>query len=1408
MRKVRVFVSSPGDAMDERKRVIRVVERLNGAFAGVVSIEPVLWEERFYSAHDSFQPQIARTVDCDIVVAILRAKLGTPLPPDFVARLPQEERPPGGKTYPSGTAYEILSAIDARRRGATLPDIFVFRYPLAPSVTLDAPNRLEIEAQWEKLKRFAESVFLTPEGHFQGAYHTFDSTDDFEAKVEGALRQWLSEHVLEGRALIWPTATKGSPFRGLEPFGAKHAEVFFGRDGDRLRALDRLKDAAEAGFPFLLIVGSSGAGKSSFARAGLLPWLTKPGAVTGVGVWRAAVMRPTDHPDGAIASLARRLFDTEADIPVPEKGRPIALPELSAGDSATPEALAGLFDIFAHGRFERPQDLERAGRAATAPIEKALALVAEADRKAWNTERAAPARLLLIVDQLDELFVPGVDDAARDAFARLIGRLTRTDLIWTVATLRAEFYEAFLRSPLAGLVARREDEKASQLDPTLNLLAPGLAEMAEVVRGPARAAGLEWETDPVAKERLDERILADIDRPDLLPLVQFVLDRLYETRRVEGDAQILTFEAYRALGTLDGAIDTMAERAFDALEPAAQAALPRVLRTLVGYAAPGAAGGKSAAAIRPVARAAAAHDAASTILVDALIEARILISGGDRSHVPTVALAHQRIIEAWRRARLIVEESEALLRVRDDLDAQRRKWEAAGRRRELLLPRGLPLAEAEDIVVKFGEEVPPEDRLFVRASRAKANRAQMIAWTMAGAFGLIALAAAFAAKIASDQRAAAEMATVTAEQATKAVGYEIEQSRRSQLVDAKNDASQLDFALSFVSPSVAPYFRKSRKIALEKSGAFDSAIREIDFILKRSPDRIDQISSRGYLETLSGDPDSAARDAREAGEATGNSTDYQNLALAEAMRRDYDAAEKAIDAAIAAFKRPTQPRDDLISPEIVAATHHRSVTLVDADFLIALHYAKPLMLAFAGDPRFETELEAINKRFGDETDRPNAAMPYLAALNWAWLVARGQAPREPVAPDAPYPLSDYGVLAAEGALWELAADAQRGTQKRAKPQPQFLSAAWRHYELFRRAHASDRTERKNRYAPLANFVDRRLNALEPTVEKPAGDCRDEDPRALALIAEELRASSPETNVFQIGPALASLTRAIEILEQRKCGSKMAQTELDFLLALRLRRAEWRLDADNANGAAEDAQAVIDIDPNYADAYRIRAEARRDSPNREADYQRAVDLDPNNSDARVALADLIADKDPERAIALIRDIGRHGILWSGSWKRLAKWNFAMSKRQDADAAAKSLQEAAECIREAIAMEPWSPSAHELRQSIDAARGVDPTAVAARFVAGLRSAAQAEAYRGNADIAMVIFMRALRSANAVKDKNNRDIRFESEATTRALTDMLTERYGREHALRFWRAASSDEAVSGLADIAKRELARVGP
>src|SRR5580700_7571176 len=105
MQTFKLFVSSPGDVMVERRRVENVVSRLNGEFAGVARLEAIRWETEFYQAYSTFQDQIPRSTDCDLVIGILKWRLGTELPPGFGERLPD------GQPFPSGTAYEILTAI-------------------------------------------------------------------------------------------------------------------------------------------------------------------------------------------------------------------------------------------------------------------------------------------------------------------------------------------------------------------------------------------------------------------------------------------------------------------------------------------------------------------------------------------------------------------------------------------------------------------------------------------------------------------------------------------------------------------------------------------------------------------------------------------------------------------------------------------------------------------------------------------------------------------------------------------------------------------------------------------------------------------------------------------------------------------------------------------------------------------------------------------------------------------------------------------------------------------------------------------------------------------------------------------------------------------------------------------------
>jgi hypothetical protein len=97
VRKVTIFVSSPRDVAPERGRVQAVTAKLNREYEGLVRFETVLWEEHFYTADKSFQPQIPKAVASDVVVSIFWTRIGTELPADF-------PRMPNGKPYPSGTA--------------------------------------------------------------------------------------------------------------------------------------------------------------------------------------------------------------------------------------------------------------------------------------------------------------------------------------------------------------------------------------------------------------------------------------------------------------------------------------------------------------------------------------------------------------------------------------------------------------------------------------------------------------------------------------------------------------------------------------------------------------------------------------------------------------------------------------------------------------------------------------------------------------------------------------------------------------------------------------------------------------------------------------------------------------------------------------------------------------------------------------------------------------------------------------------------------------------------------------------------------------------------------------------------------------------------------------------------------
>ena len=184
MREVRVFVSSPGDVLPERGRVDAVAAKLNREYEGLAQIKTVLWEESFYKANTTFQSQIPQAAACDIVLSIFWTTIDTELPAEFA-------RMPDGRPYPSGTAYELLTALEASKtRG--IPDVYVFRKTADAALpTADAERRRQAQAHLDALEAFWSEWFKSEKGQFKAAFQSFANTDAFEQQLEELLRQWL-----------------------------------------------------------------------------------------------------------------------------------------------------------------------------------------------------------------------------------------------------------------------------------------------------------------------------------------------------------------------------------------------------------------------------------------------------------------------------------------------------------------------------------------------------------------------------------------------------------------------------------------------------------------------------------------------------------------------------------------------------------------------------------------------------------------------------------------------------------------------------------------------------------------------------------------------------------------------------------------------------------------------------------------------------------------------------------------------------------------------------------------------------------------------------------------------------------------------------------------------------------------
>lgn len=183
----RIFLSSPGDCVEERSAVHAVLARVNAdpLVSVFTRLEVVAWDwgagvplEALSSPQMSVNKHLPNPDDCDLFLGIFNCRFGTPLPG-------REFRKLDGTLYQSGSEYEFHRAWESRRRGSSRPEILMYRRQQELHTCQDFE-------QWQKLEAFFQQPPFMENGQLTGTVDRYQSPDEFARKLEAHLRRLLS----------------------------------------------------------------------------------------------------------------------------------------------------------------------------------------------------------------------------------------------------------------------------------------------------------------------------------------------------------------------------------------------------------------------------------------------------------------------------------------------------------------------------------------------------------------------------------------------------------------------------------------------------------------------------------------------------------------------------------------------------------------------------------------------------------------------------------------------------------------------------------------------------------------------------------------------------------------------------------------------------------------------------------------------------------------------------------------------------------------------------------------------------------------------------------------------------------------------------------------------------------------
>ncbi|WBC14883.1 hypothetical protein O7600_28045 [Micromonospora sp. WMMA1998] len=445
-----------------------------------------------------------------------------------------------------------------------------------------------------------------------------------------------------------PPAAGPCPYPSLEAFSVDEAPLFYGREEATARLLTAAAESVDECQP-LVLVGASGTGKTSLLHAGLLAALhTGAPPLRQAASWPSIVLTPGDQP---VERLVARLG--------------------AAGSTGTAERL----------RADPAQAAE-------------LAVDLLADRPG--------ARLVVVVDQLEELFTLCPDETEQHVFLGALAALAVHSLV--VLALRADFYGRAAEHPHLAAALR---ENQFLVEPM------STDELRAAIERPAAAVGL-IQDDGLADLMLHELGAGGFARPPAgaLPLLAHALWATW--RRRSGSR--MTVVGYRATGGIAQAVASTADETYAQLDPAAQAAARRMLPRLVQV------GDETADTARPTDRVvllrAASDEQAAQRALDQLTRARLVTVDRD-----TVRLSHEALLHAWPLLGRWIDADRDWLRTSQQLAADAARWVGGGRDPSLLY-RGNQLAGVRDRAAGTGllPSLEPESADFLAAAERQERR--------------------------------------------------------------------------------------------------------------------------------------------------------------------------------------------------------------------------------------------------------------------------------------------------------------------------------------------------------------------------------------------------------------------------------------------------------------------------------------------------------------------------------------------------------------------------------------------------------------------------------------------------------------------------------------------------------------